>query len=150
MATLETLRNKIEEYKLKYRKESLPPIEESQIYSLNRNITIKGASPILFWPDTWPHSDSRGIYAIFSHDTLLYIGKASQQPIGNRLGSYFKYGEEKYISVTAPGHVWSNPPTHVVTWAVPEDMFFEASAIEEFLIKELATELPDNTAGKNA
>jgi len=37
----------------------------------------------------------------------------------------------------------------VITWAVPKDMPFEASALEEFLIKELAAELPDNTAGKN-
>jgi hypothetical protein len=149
MATIETLRYKINEYKAKYRRESLPQIEEGKIYSLNKDITIKGASPTLFWPDTWPLSNRRGIYAIFSHEQLLYLGKASQQPLGNRLGSYFHNGEEKHIAVTAPGHTWSNPPTHVITWAVPKDMPFEASALEEFLIKELATELPDNTAGKN-
>jgi len=42
MATIETLREKIDVYKSKYRKKYLPEIEEGKIYSLNKDITIKG------------------------------------------------------------------------------------------------------------
>ena len=85
----------------------------------------------------WPFSDDKGVYAILHHDMVLYIGKASHQGMGYRLGSYFdKDGNPKQ------GHTWTEIPTHVVTWKVPEDSPFEASALEEFLIRELAP--PDN------
>ena len=150
MATLENIQSKIESYSKKYRREGLEPIQPGDVYSLNKYISITGVTPKLYWPDSWPLSNRRGIYAIFSHEQVLYIGKASQQPMGNRLSSYFKTGEEKHICVIAPGHTWSKPPTHVATWAVPDHMFFEASALEEFLINEFKNELPDNSLGKNA
>ena len=146
MATVEDLKGKIEEYKGKYRKKGLPDIEESEVYGLCRDIPFNGKIPTNCWPEKWPHTDRRGIYAIFSHERLLYVGKASQQDIGYRLSSYFQYGEGRKC---VPVHKWSSPPTHVMVWAVPDDMFFEASALEEFIIHQLKDDLPDNTAGKN-
>jgi hypothetical protein len=146
MATLEDLQGKIEEYITKYRREDLPKIKQSGVYGLYPDIPFNGQIPSQRWPELWPYTNQRGIYAIFNHEKLLYIGKASQQDIGYRLSSYFKYGEDKKCHSI---HKWSNPPTHIVVWAVPEGMFFEASALEEFLINELKDDLPDNTAGKN-
>jgi hypothetical protein len=150
MEDLDLLRNKIEEYNRKFRKIELPPIKEGKVYSLNKEQKIDGAEPTLFWPDVWDNNDRKGIYGIFHHRTLLYIGKASQQTLGHRLGDYFRYGSEKYICVTNPKHTWSKEPTHVITWAVPDEMFFEASALEEFLIYELSELVCDNTLGKRA
>lgn len=149
MATIGDLRNAIAEFCDKYRKEGLPPIEESPVYSLDKSTVIEGFEPQLFWPDTWPHSDRNGIYAIFSQQQLLYIGKASFQSLGYRLSSYFRYGKDGKAE-TRPNHTWTNPPTHVIAWAVPLDMPFEAGAIEEFLISALNRELVDNTTGKRA
>ena len=147
---LEKLRSKVLFYSQNYRRDDVGKIEEGEIYGLSDGVNIRGCSPRLYWPAVWPNADARGVYAIFSHEKLLYIGKASQQALGNRLSSYFQYGKTKSICITNPQHNWSSKPTHVVTWAVPKEMFFEASALEEYLINELKNELPDNTAGKNA
>ncbi len=66
MATVVELRNAIAEYCDKYRKVDLPELEKSQIYSLDKTKVIEGLNAELFWPDTWPHSNRNGIYAIFS------------------------------------------------------------------------------------
>ena len=92
---------------------------------------------------------SPGVYRMLDAESrVLYVGKASQQAIGYRLSSYFKKVDG--ICSIAQGHSWSSPPTHVVTWAVPDLMFFEASALEEYVIHQLKDELPDNTVGKSA
>lgn len=148
MASLKKLQDTINEYAKKYRKDGLENLEQGEVYSLNKAVDIRSTTPSLYWPATWPLSHRRGIYAIFSHEELLYIGKASQQAIGHRLSSYFKQVEGK-CSI-AQGHSWSSPPTHVVTWAVSDLMFFEASALEEYVIHQLKDELPDNTVGKSA
>lgn len=49
---------------------------------------------------------------------------------------------------TKPTKKWSLPPTHFVGWAVPRESFFEASALEEFLIDVMRDSLPDNKVGK--
>jgi hypothetical protein len=51
--------------------------------------------------------------------------------------SDFTYGGSKYT--------WTKEPTHFVAWGIPDESFFEASALEEFLIDRLQNELPDNT-----
>jgi len=148
MANLKKLQDTINEYSEKYRRADVEKLEQGEVYSLDKTVDIRSTAPSLYWPATWPLSHRRGIYAIFSHEALLYIGKASQQAIGYRLSSYFKKVEGE-CSI-APGHSWSSQPTHVVTWAVPDLMFFEASALEEFVIDQLKDELPDNTVGKNS
>lgn len=148
MADLLKLQETIQEYVNNYRRTGVEDLKQGGVYGLDKSIEIRSTTPSVYWPETWPLSHRRGIYAIFSHEELLYIGKASQQALGFRLSSYFKQVEGK--CVIAPGHSWSSEPTHVVTWAVPEDMFFEASALEEFIIDRLKHELPDNTVGKSA
>ena len=143
MAELQDVRNLVLEYSKNYRKESLAEIIEGKKYSLLDNKNGPG------WPDRWINCNERGVYAVFSGDKLLRIGKASHQGMGFRLSSYFRYGEEKQC-VTTPGQKWTKTPTSVSTWAVPKDMPFEASALEEFLIGRLGDELPDNAVGKNS
>lgn len=147
MTGLETLSAKIDEYQAKFRHPSMPPICQSPIYDLTKNQRTETTTDAPGWPETWPHNNRRGIYAIFSSGTLLYIGKASFQSIGYRLRSYFRYGPDR-TCVSVQGHCWTSEPTHVVAWAVPDETFFEASALEEYLIHELGDDLPDNTTGK--
>nr|WP_075519029.1 GIY-YIG nuclease family protein [Moritella viscosa]SHO17593.1 Putative uncharacterized protein [Moritella viscosa] len=148
MACLAKLKSAIAVYSDTYRRSDVTQLEEGKIYGLDKDIEIRSTLPTSYWPETWSLSHRRGIYAIFSHEKLLYIGKASQKALGYRLSSYFKTDNNK--CVVAPNHTWSSQPTHVVTWAVPENMFFEASALEEFLIDYFKDELPDNTVGKSA
>jgi hypothetical protein len=145
MATLQCIKKLVSEFSSEYRNANLLPIKESPIYSLDSSIEVDGAE--IFWPETWPNNDDKGVYAIFSHDEVLYIGKASLQILGYRLGSYFAYSDDKKNAITKKHHYWSKPPTSVVTWAVPEKYFYEASALEEFLIFNLKAELPDNRTG---
>jgi hypothetical protein len=147
MATLQCIRKLVCEFSSEYRNSDLLPIKESPIYNLDSSIEVNGAE--IFWPETWPNNDDNGVYAIFSHDEVLYIGKASLQILGYRLGSYFLYSDDKNHAITKKHHYWSKPPTSVVTWAVPKEYFYEASALEEFLIFNLKTELPDNSTGTN-
>lgn len=148
MASLEDIDKLILRFSSEYRRADLPKIRRSEIYSLFANKS-KVPDAKLFWPDTWPNCSERGVYAIFSDHELLYIGKASLQDLGYRVGSYFVYSQDRQSAVPKSGHTWSKPPTSIVTWAVPEDLFFEASALEEFLIFNLKNQLPDNTVGKS-
>ena len=90
----------------------------------------------------------RGVYAIFSEDELLYIGKASStnSAIWHRVNKHIILDKEcEYVGVRGN---WSKRPTHFIGWAVPDESPFEASALEEFLIYQLRNELPDNSIGK--
>ncbi len=143
MPTLNDLSSEIERFVSQYRCGNLN-FERSLVYDLNKNPTRdQNDSP--GWPETWPHNDRRGVYAILSAIEVLYVGKASLSPIGARLSSYFRYGPNRECQ-TYSNHVWSSVPTHVVAWAVPDDRFFEASALEEYLIRIL--DPPDNTTGR--
>lgn len=141
MTTVNSIDTKIEEYSEKYRNPKLPKIQKGEIYNLKKD--IEGTEEI-GWPDSWPNAERNGVYAIINKDTVLYVGKASLSSLGSRLSSYFRYGKNRRCEIPSE-HTWSSPPTHVCTWAVPEDMSFEASALEEYLIREL--DLPDNISG---
>ena len=145
MADLEMLRNEIKNFSNEFRKQDLPPIEESGVYFLNK----QGNESVLGWPDSYPLGNRRGVYGIFNEETLIYVGKASQQDLCYRLSDYFRYGSNRECE-TKPGHTWSSEPTSLVVFAVPEEMPFEASALEEYLISKLSNELKDNKIGKNA
>ncbi|MFH0261368.1 hypothetical protein ACGRH2_13255 [Vibrio barjaei] len=146
MATLEEIDSLVSCYCANYRRVDLPQIQRSEIYSLSSD-NNKHKDAKLFWPETWPNCNERGVYAIFSDSEVLYIGKASLQDLGYRLSSYFVYSSDRKSAVPKAGHSWSKPPTSIVTWAVPKEMFFEASALEEFLISKLKGQLPDNVVG---
>ena len=147
MATLEDIDKLVLCFSSKYRRAELPQINRSEIYSLFTDES-KVPNAKLYWPDKWPNCSERGVYAIFSDSELLYIGKSSLQDLGSRLGSYFVYSSDRQSGVPKSGHTWSKPPTSIVTWAVPKEIFFEASALEEFLIFNLKNQLPDNRIGK--
>ncbi|MGC9403650.1 hypothetical protein ACP43V_14465, partial [Vibrio genomosp. F10 str. 9ZC157] len=147
MASLKDIDNLVLRFSLEYRRAELPPIRRSEIYSLFSDKSIVPNAK-LYWPETWPNSGERGVYAIFSRGKVLYIGKASLQDLGYRVGSYFMYSPDRKSAIPKSGHTWSQQPTSIVTWAVPKELFFEASALEEFLIFNLNSQLPDNTVGK--
>jgi len=148
MASLQDIEFLVNRFSNEYRRSDLPKIIQSGVYSLNSPSETKVRSD-LFWPETWPNCENRGIYAIFSNEILLYVGKASLQNLGNRLSNYFIYSQDKQSGIPKRDHKWSSPPTHIVTWAVPDDYFFEASALEEFIIFNLKKQLPDNILGTN-
>lgn len=147
MVTIEDIDKLVAKFSSEYRRAGLPAICKSGIYSLHsdRNKVINATS---YWPDTWPNCQERGVYAIMSGPAVLYIGKASQQDLGYRLSSYFVHSPDKQSGVPTKGHQWSQAPISVATWAVPREQFFEASALEEYLIYNLSDRLPDNTRGK--
>ncbi|WPC73045.1 GIY-YIG nuclease family protein [Vibrio porteresiae] len=149
MKSLQQIQYLIDEYQRLYRNLNLAPFVRGEIYSLYNRDRSSVVEAKLFWPETWPLCDRYGIYAIFADELLLYIGKASLQPLGNRLGSYFRYSEDRQSGIPKNGHVWTRMPTHVVTWAVPTESFFEASALEEYLIFNLGELLVDNELGKH-
>ncbi|MEZ9604273.1 hypothetical protein AB4274_13755 [Vibrio sp. 10N.261.55.A10] len=146
MATLKEIENLIAHFSSTYRRAELPQIRGSGLYSLSsdQNKVLNAES---HWPETWPNNDERGVYAILSDHEVLYIGKASLQNLGYRLSHYFSYSADRKSAIPKPGHKWSKTPTGIVTWAVPKELFFEASALEEFLISRLKERLPDNTVG---
>lgn len=149
MVTIEDIDKLVARFSSEYRRAELPEIRRSGIYSLHSDKS-RVLNATLYWPDTWPLCQERGVYAILAGDAVLYIGKASQQDLGYRLGSYFAYSVDRQSAIPAKGHQWSQMPTSIVTWAVPRELFFEASALEEYLIYNLRDRLPDNTRGKRA
>lgn len=124
---LQELRNALDKY-CEFRVSGvygLFPEEENEVFRVDSR-----------WPATYPNSDRRGIYLIFGKTgRLLYIGKASQQAIGSRLGTYFQYAENKGCRIMHSG--WSETPAYVVTIAVPDERWYEASSLEEYLIVAL-------------
>lgn len=134
MANLSQLRDLVSEYEAKYRVPNSEPFKYVEPYELGCG---------QFWPEvTTTH---RGVYGIFSNETLLYIGKVTGRTrvICHRMNDYFEIRGD--FSYRGAKHNWSQTPTHFVAWAVPHETFFEASSLEEFLIERLQSELPDNT-----
>jgi len=137
-------------YETKYRRSGLPALTVSGLYDLfpsqPSQISAKWS-----WSrsNPWPHANRAGVYFIFG-DTgnLLYVGKASRGSIGARLDEYFGYEKlTKGCRIIEP-QAWRERPRYVAALAVPEDMWFEAAALEEFLIRELQP--PLNAAGLEA
>jgi hypothetical protein len=136
LSTISDLKDEIENYKNKYRREGLPEFGEINRYALypveQNNEKEYG------WPEKFYDCDSPGIYAFLDeNDKVLYIGKASMNNLlGYRLGSYFCYGESDRCK---PNHQWIRNPFYIITMAVHDDMKFEAAALEEYLISRLRT-----------
>lgn len=134
MANLSELIDLVTEFETKYRGPNLEKFKYVEPYELGCG---------QFWPQvTTTH---RGVYGIFSGEDLLYIGKVTGKTrvICHRMNDYFEIKSD--FSYGGSKHNWSQSPTHFVAWGVPDDTFFEASALEEFLIDRLQDELPDNT-----
>ena len=71
-----------------------------------------------------------------------YIGKSSSD-LGKRLGDYWKDGNGKAV----PKNDKSKGVRYIATITVPEDRAFEASSIEEWLIREIKPKPPGNKLG---
>ncbi|GHA04884.1 hypothetical protein GCM10008090_12970 [Arenicella chitinivorans] len=142
MVTIDQIDSAVKDFEKTFRHPDLPPIEQSDLYLL------RPLGDQFGWPSGYPFGDRYGIYAICNDIQVLYIGKASQQPLCYRISSYFRYGEDKKSCVVAAQHVWSSEPSSVVTWAVPDESFFEASALEEYLLARFIDDLPDNRIGR--
>jgi hypothetical protein len=141
MTTLAEARNAIAGYERRFRREDVDRLEVSGLYALFPS-SPSTEEVLGRWPDQWPNGERAGAYLIFDEQlALLYVGKASK--IGARLSGWFGYDENKCCRVRHPG--WSRPPRFVLTVAVPEEMRFEAPALEAYLIRALTP--PDNTAG---
>ncbi|WP_158971283.1 hypothetical protein [Paraglaciecola sp. L3A3] len=134
MADLATVQQLVSEFESNFRGQGLEPFIYVKPYMLGCG-------------DCWPEitTTRKGIYAIFSNDTLLYIGKVTGRTrvICHRLNDHFIVPSD--FSYGGAKGIWSKEPTHFVAWGVPDASFFEASALEEFLIDRLKGELPDNS-----
>lgn len=145
MPTLSEVFITISRYSEKYRHTDCPLLEISEKYDLFPSKNVDGDN-CLGWPDTFPFAARQGVYLISDeNERVLYVGKASlNQTLGIRLSSYFKYGPDQSCHINDK---WSKDPRYLITIAVPVDMAFEAPAVEEYLIKIYADDLPDNTQG---
>lgn len=131
---LAQVRGCLDEYQAKYRRPDLPSLELSGLYAL---FPEEGLADFVesHWNDPYPNADREGVYLLFGRTGMpLYVGKASMgASIGGRLGTHFAGTKECRLLSTD----WTERPTYVATIAVPEGMSFEASALEECLIKSL-------------
>lgn len=123
----------------KYPRPNMPPLKESLKYFKKD------------WPKSWYGADKAGVYLFFNeNDELIYIGKASSnQNIGNRLGSHFKYNTKNNKQTWETVNFEENEIHYVVTIPILENGHeFEAPAIEEYLISKLNP--TSNTHGRTS
>lgn len=138
MATRDDASRAIAEYEQRFRRNDLESLEKSGLYDLfpsNGAVEVPVAAT---WPDDpWPFASRAGVYLIFDEKLdLLYVGKASlSSSLGERLCNYFRIDRDRGCCIRHDG--WKKTPRYVATIAVPEDMRFEAPALEEFLITRL-------------
>ncbi len=147
MVSLDGIKAQLNKYVEQFRRPDLPNLSISGIYSLYP----KEETPVQVekeWPDSFPNAEKHGVYVIFGKELqVLYIGKASMNnTLGSRLGSYFSYADDKK-TCKVKSEYWSETPKYIITISVPDNMSFEAPAIEEYLIKSLCASLPDNKIG---
>jgi len=133
MANLQDLKSLVLEFENNYRGPNLELFQYVKPYKL-------GCGD--FWPLVM--TTHRGIYGIFHNNELLYIGKVTGKTrvLCHRMNDYFTIHND--FSYGGAKDNWTKEPTHFVAWGVPDKSFFEASALEEFLIDRLKDELPDN------
>lgn len=148
MVSFDDIKVLLNEYVEQFRRPNLPGLSISEVYSLFPQ--EEGAIQVeKQWPDTYPNAQKHGVYVVFGKDLqVLYIGKASMNnTLGSRLSSYFSYADDKKTCKVKGQEYWSECPKFIATIAVPDNLSFEAPAIEEYLIQSLGTSLPDNKAG---
>jgi len=81
---------------------------------------------------SWPSNGKPGVYVFLDSDKFItYIGKASDN-IGSRLSARF------YVSWESKAKE-SSDCKYITTIPLPEDVWFEAPAIEEYLLRMLKT-----------
>jgi len=135
MASIDELRQVIDEFNRKYPRPFMAPIELNGPYNLRTE-----------YCNPYPHGNLPGVYVICNSDRrILRIGKAScRSTITVRLGAYFKWGDGDCEG--KPKHPGYEDATFVYTIGVDADRAFEVTAIEEYLIGRL--DLPYNWIGR--
>ena len=129
------LKARVEHYQSTYRHANLERFEVSQPYSL---FPQEGQTSTLKWGDEWPNSRRTGVYLVYSDGGLLYVGTAWM--LGSRLACYFRSEDRRDGRCKIIRPDWAESK-YVVTIAVPEKSWFEAAALEEYLIYELKPSL---------
>ncbi|MDW3058299.1 hypothetical protein [Vibrio sp. 1978] len=130
MARLDDLIELVDEYQVRFRHPDMMPFTFVPEFDLN---VIDPVCPV--------NAAKKGVYVIFCGERVIYIGKSSAQ----KKAIWHRIVDHIYSSKKSK---WSDQATHFVAWAVPDETFFEASALEEFLIYRLKSELPNNRIGK--
>ena len=123
-------------YRAHLRGSGMPAIEMRGFYDLYPG--TDDADCEYRWPNAWPDVQSPGVYFIFDVNMqVLYIGKASMNnPLGSRLGTYFKFGPNKSC-VVQKREYWKGVPRFVSVIAMKPEFRFQAPALEEYLIGKL-------------
>ena len=126
------MRDKLQRTLAQYASRRVPAFEVKVYGLLAEQDDPSGFAMDARWPSEYPHGKRRGVYLMYSRSGRpLYVGKASQEPIGARLECYFR--TDANGACIAIGN-WTEPPAYLLTVAVPDEFWFEASALEEYLI----------------
>lgn len=134
----------VAEFASRHRHPDFPPLEAGGPFDLFPSLPLPvGIVPQGGWTEQWPFAERAGVYLIYSESfALLYVGKSSMnQCLRKRLWRHFGGGATCVLN-----EPWTQAPRFVVNIAVPDEMAFEAPALEEYLIKKLQPLL--NTVGR--
>lgn len=131
MKQIEILKQLIKEYDEKFRHPSLEKFAFIEPYH------FPAINPVCS-----PLAAKKGVYIIFNKlDQIIYIGKSSAQKkaVWHRIYDHIYSSKKSY---------WYSDASYFCGWAVPDESFFEATALEEYLIFKLRESLPNNRIGK--
>lgn len=122
----------IRTYSEKYRHPSLPEIRISKLYDLYpEKETIHKEEIDASWPKgIYPFCGNSGVYLFLDEKlTITYVGLAIG--FGSRLGQYFKKAKDGSCIVK---DTRIGIPRFIAAIAVPDETWFEAAALEKYLI----------------
>jgi len=137
----------VAEYISRYRRSDLGLLDiDGAIDLFPENPELVGIRPRFTFKDGWRLGPHPGVYMVYSEAfDILYVGKASMgKNIGDRLWTYFGNGDKCVLK----HDTWPKTPRFLVNIAVPDEMPFEAPALEEYLIGALKP--PWNALGKRS
>lgn len=122
-------------YNADFRHPKLKPLAVSDLYALFPDeLSVPHTGPK--WPDPWPNADGPGVYLVFARNMeLVYVGKSTSS-LNVRVSSYFRYSRDGTRRCELKWE-WRHTPCYIAIIAVDKDKFFEASALEEYLIDRM-------------
>ena len=138
MTDFERLVDEVNTYTKKFRGINLEPFELGPLYDLFPCKDTNNLNAKLGWNQTWPSNGKPGIYVFLSENgEVLYVGKSSSNStVSARLSAYCAYGEDKKCKLKHDS--WKVEPRYVWIVGVPNITWFEAAALEEYLIRNLS------------
>ncbi len=139
MSKLEDVKRMIERFEAVYRGANLEKFEQGPLYDLFPEKVPRPFDCERGWPQTWPSNGKPGVYVFLDdHLEILYIGKSSaNSTVSARLASYCEYGTNRTCHLKHK--TWKKSPSYVWIVGVPNETWFEAAALEEYLIRNLST-----------